>query len=201
MLGTLPLAARESRSGHFATTPGSQVGTKTASTTTTTTDLAAQVLPVLGGSGGTSFSRSCGSGKVLTGFAYRASAVVDGLQLLCRTVGADGRLGTQSTVGSYVGGSGGTQGVASCPLGRVVSIASIRHGWYVDRITLGCRKWDPSARRWLTDAQGGVEILAIGGIGGTENTEECESTRQPVRAIRGRAASFIDAIGLTCDEP
>jgi hypothetical protein len=201
MLGALPLLAREHRLGHAATAPESQVGTKTTNTAPAPADLPAQTLPVFGGTGGSTFSRSCGSGKVLTGLQYRASAVVDALALLCRPVGADGRLGTQSAVGSYVGGTGGTQGVAACPSGRVVAVASIRHGWFVDRITLGCRKWDFNTRRWLTDAQGGVEIVTIGGIGGTDNISECESTRQPVRSIRGRAASFVDAIGFTCDEP
>ena len=163
-------------------------------------DLPAQDLPVYGGTGGASFVRSCGSGKVLTGFTYRSAEVIDALQLLCRPVNSDGTLGSQSIVGSWVGGGGGTQDTKSCGAGQVVTGAKIFHGWYVDRMVLVCRQWHPSTRGIATKVA--ATSVVIGGSSSADNhTEVCEARTQPVRGIRGREASFIDAIGFFCDEP
>src|SRR3954470_16189159 len=87
------------------------------------TDLPTQKLPVYGGSGGTAFERSCGAGMVLTGFRYRSGFFVDALGLLCRPVNADGKLGSETTVGTLAGGGGGTSKSVSCPAGSVVASA------------------------------------------------------------------------------
>lgn len=47
-------------------------------------DIPPQRLPVFGGSGGTAFTRDCGSGKVLTGLRFRGGMFVDAVGLLCR---------------------------------------------------------------------------------------------------------------------
>src|ERR1051325_5645260 len=82
-------------------------------------DLPPQYLTVLGGSGGTAFSRDCGSGRVLSGVRYRSGMVIDAIGLLCRPVLSDGTLGPESTVGTLVGGAGGTIASASCPSATV----------------------------------------------------------------------------------
>ena len=38
----------------------------------TSSDLPPQNLPILGGTGGTAFSRDCGAGRVLSGVRYRS---------------------------------------------------------------------------------------------------------------------------------
>jgi hypothetical protein len=35
----------------------------------------------------------------------------------------------------------------------------------------------------------------------TKGEARCESSAQPVVAIRGREASVVDALGVTCNEP
>lgn len=161
-------------------------------------DLPAQYLPVNGGSGGAPFTRSCGAGKVLTGLRYRTGLSIDAIGLLCRQVGADGSLGTESTVGTMAGGGGGTSGSTSCPAGSVVRLARIYYGTYVDGVLLHCMQWQKSTR-----SMGAVAAVRTFGrtAFNTGQTSQCEADTQPVVAIRGRAAGFVDALGIICDEP
>jgi hypothetical protein len=161
-------------------------------------DLPAQLLPVLGGSGGTSFTRDCGPGRVMTGLRYRTGTVVDALGLLCRPVASDGTLLPETTVGTLVGGGGGNSGTVSCPSGHVVVGAKMYYGLYVDGVALVCRSWVPSTRSW-SSANGSVVVL--GTSAPSNATETCGAAAQPAHAIRGRSGSFIDALGFTCDEP
>lgn len=162
-------------------------------------DLPPQLLPILGGSGGSSFTRSCGTDKVLSGLQYRAGLVVDAIGVLCRQVLATGALGTQSAVGTLVGGGGGTAGTINCPSGTVVTAAKITFGTYVDDVEIHCRTWYRDLRRW----GGGATEVRIRNVSEAKRHEwqQCESTAQPVVAIRGRARELVDAIGFTCDEP
>jgi hypothetical protein len=162
-------------------------------------DLPTQNLPVYGGSGGSAFSRSCGDNRVLSGMRYRAGLVIDAVGLLCRPVNADGSLGSETTIGTLAGGGGGSSGSASCPSGKVVTGAMIYHGTYVSRIVLFCRAWVPATRRFgaaTTETQAG-----FGPGTGARSDARCEASAQPARAIRGREASLVDAIGFVCDEP
>jgi hypothetical protein len=149
-------------------------------------DLPAQYLPVLGGSGGTAFTRSCGADRVLTGVRFRSGLSLDAIGLLCRPVNADGSLGSESTVGTLAGGGGGTAGFASCRTGSVVGSAYIMYGR------------EKSTRSYLAYA-GVVNAGRIGFSGGA--TTSCEQKSQPVVALRGREASLVDALGLICNEP
>lgn len=162
--------------------------------------LPAQLLPVYGGAGGTAFTRSCGAGNVLTGLRYRAGLVVDAVGLLCRPVNTDGTLGSETTVGTLVGGGAGTSATTSCGSGRVATGAVIRHGSFVDRVALICLLWKASSRSFGGGA--GEEYASAGtGIGAAKSTERCEASTQPANGMRGRAHSLVDAIGFICDEP
>lgn len=161
------------------------------------TDFPAQLLPILGGGGGSSFTRSCGAGRVLTGLSYRTGLVVDAVGVLCRPVNADGSLGAQTSVGTLVGGSGGSANFGSCEAGGVVSGAYIYHGTYLDGLTVTCREWVKATR-----SMGGVAAgFRVGRQLGIGKLTKCEYDVQPVVQIRGREASVIDAIGFTCNEP
>ena len=148
------------------------------------TPLPPQLLPVYGGASGTAFNRSCGAGKVLTGLRFRAGMLVDAVGLLCRPVNANGTLGSESTVGTLVGGSGGTSGSRSCAIGRVVVGAGILHGSYVDAINLGCRTWNASLRKFTT-SETYPGWIGNGGSTAAANSETCENSAQPAIAIRG----------------
>jgi hypothetical protein len=164
-----------------------------------------QYLPIYGGSGGTSFTRDCGSGYVLTGLRYRGGLLVDAVGLLCRPVSASGTLGSESTVGTLAGGGGGTAGTAICPTGTVVSSAEIKYGTYVNRVRIRCRPWNAAERtfggttQFPSDQVGETGSIVAGQA--TVKEEKCEAYSQPARGIRGRAHSLVDAIGFICNEP
>src|SRR5689334_3107530 len=137
-----------SRRRHFAATLAalSLVG----SSALLSQNLPPQNLPVLGGSGGTAFSRDCGAGHVLSGLRYRSGAVVDAIGVLCRPVLSNGSLGPESTVGTVIGGGGGTTNVASCPSGMVVSALRVRYGSYVSYAIITCRSWHADTRTFAS---------------------------------------------------
>ena len=164
--------------------------------------LPTQYLPIYGGSGGSGFTRSCGAGKVLTGFTYRDGLAVDAIGLLCRPVSANGSLGSESTVGTLAGGGGGTSGSWSCPSDQVITQVRIAYGTYVNEVLAWCQKWNASTRSFS-----GTKTIPLSGagsyptLGGTSRVEECEAATQPAVGIRGRAHSLVDALGFICDEP
>ena len=169
---------------------------------TTSTALPTQYLPIYGGGGGSGFTRSCGTGKVLTGLQYRLGLVVDAVGVLCRTVQTDGTLGSQTTVGSLAGGTNGSASTQSCPSGQVVSAAVIIFGSFVDGIHLRCTAWNASAKTFGTTVLKNLYIGADGERpGGDQRDNSCEARTQPVIGIRGRASALVDAIGFFCDEP
>lgn len=161
-------------------------------------DLPAQALPVHGGGGGSSFTRHCGTNRVMTGFQFRRGLWIDGIGLLCRPVAANGTLGAESA-GSMAGGSGGTFGTRSCPAGTVVAGGVVEYGSVIETVRFYCRDWKPATRSFgttetLISVIGNNATLSIG-------RSRCENVTQPVVTIRGRAGMYIDAVGFTCDEP
>ena len=162
---------------------------------------APQYFPIVGGSGGSGFTRSCGAGKVLTGFFGRTGMWVDAIGVLCRPVSASGTLGAESTVGSAAGGTGGTSTSVSCASGTVVSGIFIRAGSFVNSVSITCRKWDAATRKFggpLPNTNPGIGRMLTGG---SDYTQNCELTTQPVNGVRGRAAAAVDALGAICNEP
>ena len=172
----------------------------TISATPLLSDLTPQVFPVMGGSGGSSFSRSCGSGKVLTGLYGREGLVVDAIGVLCRPVNANGTLGSESAIGSLAGGSGGTSASESCPTGTVAVSLNFRAGSYVNYAYLLCKRWDPATRKFTGSIVNSAPGLGYA-AGGTYYKQECSQPAQPINGFRGRGASVIDALGAICNEP
>jgi len=166
-----------------------------------TSDLPPQYLPVLGGSGGNAFSRDCGTGRVLTGVRYRSGMFIDAIGLQCRPVLSDGSLGPESTVGTLVGGGGGSTGAASCPSGQVVTALRVLYGSYTGDMLVTCQPWHAGTRSFSKTGDYAFNVGTIFTPGLTDASEACESTKQPGSGLRGRAAVYVDAIGLVCDEP
>ena len=161
-------------------------------------DLPAQIFPTYGGNGGTAFTRSCGAGHVMTGVRYRTGLSVDAIGPLCRPVRADGTLGAEMTPGTMAGGSGGTLGSSRCAASDVVFSASFYFGTYLDGMRLGCGEWLPATRQ----IGGFKNSISFGRfIGNTSAKSACSGSKQPVKSLFGRAASLVDAVGITCDEP
>ena len=162
---------------------------------------APQYFPIVGGSGGSGFTRSCGAGKVLTGVFGREGMWVDAIGVLCRPVSSSGTLGAQSTVGSAACGGGGTSTSVSCASGTVISEIFVRAGSLVNAIAITCKKWDAATRKFVGPLPGSSPGMGSMSSGGSEYWQKCELAKQPANGIRGRAAAAVDAIGLICDEP
>lgn len=168
-----------------------------------TRDLAGQLIGPYGGVTGTAFTRTCGPGRVMTGFRARTGMSLDAIGLLCRTVGADGQLGSEESVGALAGGTGGTASAARCPAGSVASAITVYFGVVVVGLTVTCRNWIASSRRFGTSSS---TRLAAGVVAETPGFViarggACTEDVQPIRSIRGRSGSVVDALGVTCDEP
>ena len=165
-------------------------------------NLAPQILGPAGGSGGTAFTRNCGQGQIMSGVSYRAGLVLDAVMLRCRPVNANGTLGTSSTVGTQVGG-GGPFTVGECGPTRAVNKVTVFFGSFVDGMVITCVPWDAATRQFNPDDPSLVVVTIGRAFFTTPRTFECNPTvrRQPARGIHGRAASVVDALGITCDEP
>jgi hypothetical protein len=168
-------------------------------------DLAAQNLGPYGGRTGTTFTRTCGPDRVMTGFRARSGLALDAVGLFCRPVGADGQLGSEEAVGALAGGTGGTASAARCPAGSVAAGATVYFNpGVVVGLTVTCRNWIASSRRFGTTSTTRLAVgvvasnlaMLVSGQGGM-----CGEDVQPIRSLRGRAGSVVDALGFTCDEP
>ena len=169
---------------------------------TSSTALPPQYLPIFGGNGGNGFTRSCGTGKVLTGLMVRAGLLVDAVGVLCRPINADGSLGPESQVGSLAGGGSATIAAKRCESGKVAYGANINYGSFVNRIFVHCTPWDKSQRKWVKSSEfSGFTTNTPTLQSPTTEQEMCELGTQPVNGIRGRASALVDAIGFICDEP
>ena len=156
-------------------------------------------LPLIGGIGGSAFSRECPDDHVLTGLRYRRGMLVDGIGIQCRPIRADGTLGSQVNSGSMAGGNGGTYGTASCPSGQVVAEESgLSSGVGISKLYFYCYKWVPATK--IFDGARD-ETLVVNGSGNTLTMHKCTSASQPATGIKGRHGAIVDAAGLHCSAP
>ncbi len=159
-----------------------------------------QKTTAFGGTGGSSFSRRCPDGKVLTGLRVKSGLWIDAVGLICRPVLANGSLGSQSSDGPMAGGSGGTIIDHACPAGMVIVRVQVDWDDLVGDLRPNCRDWNPSTRQW--GGPGGINLQALTKPpSGHHDDVWCESARQPAAGIHGRAGSYLDAFGIYCDEP
>jgi hypothetical protein len=182
-----------------------------------TRDLPVETLAQAGyPTGGTSFTRTCPSGSVLTGFRTRKGLIIDAIGIKCRTIGADGTLGAETSVGTLAGGDGGTASAGSCPTGTVItgSAGALAFPVGLFGFAFECRHWNAATRRWSglpvtaigIPTTGGLILMALPGpnlalLTGFATYRACGHDTQPAEGIAGRSGTFVDAVGLRCDEP
>lgn len=170
-------------------------------------DLPQQETIVYGGSGGTAYRRDCPSHYVATGLRGRAEKWIDAVGLLCAPVLADGSLGPTTTSGTLSGGGGGTVFSSQCAAGQAMVGAKLAAGqvfpapsqWVFDG-RIACRPWDKTTRTYFGSTTWLAE-LTHNNPGSFAGVLSCTSNRQPVVAIRGRSGTYVDALGLICNEP
>ncbi len=156
-------------------------------------------LPLIGASGGNSFSRTCPSGSVLTGIRWRTGMFVDGIGIQCSTILAGGTLGPANNVGDMAGGNGGTAGSDHCPGGVIAGQNGATAGASLGSLFFRCYQWFPESRSY-----GGAIMKTINvriGLLISASESQCHSGTQPATGIYGRHGSLIDAVGLKCNTP
>lgn len=166
-------------------------------------DLAAENLKLMGGTGGTAFTRSCPAGSVLTGIRARVGLAIDAIGLKCRPVQANGSLGGETDVGSLAGNpTGGTGTSGSCAQGSVIA-QQLATGIIltIGYLKLTCFQWSASARTFGSQT-GTISVITPAGYPISNiGSDKCFRSTQPAHAIRGRAGALVDAFGLVCNEP
>ena len=157
-------------------------------------------LPLIGSGGGNPFTRMCPSGQVLTGLRYRRGAVIDGLGIKCTAVGRSGNLGAEVSVGTMVGGNGGTPGSDGClQQGTNISVIASQYGgsagFGIADLGFLCKQWFPASRtwgvanRWMFKVRSGTVFTS---------SADCPQGEWPAIGIYGRHGSIVDAVGLVC---
>jgi hypothetical protein len=161
--------------------------------------------PVWGGSGGTrSYNLDCGSSGVLVGVYGKTGSWIDQIGLTCRSVAANGTLGSEFTRGP-VGGTGGSVKSVKCKSGEVVGGIESWSGSYVEKIRLQCDKWRPEYKR--IDYLAPIDSFLFGGLGTTgifgrtpEHNPMVRCPRDKVgKALRGKHGAYVDSMKFVCD--
>lgn len=155
------------------------------------------VSPLVGGGGGTAYSRDCGANAALVGLQGRSGLWIDQLTPVCQLISGTGVLG-QIFTQARIGGSGGSHaGEIRCQAGRVVTGARVRWGAYIDKINLLCATWDPATKRTRNDGEL-IQYLGNGSSLGTLAQLACPAG-QVGKGLKGKAALYVDSLALVCN--
>lgn len=159
--------------------------------------------PIAGGSGGTSYSLSCGSDKALVGIKGKAGSFIDRVIAVCARINDDGSwlgsvseaIGPRGTT-DFAGGLGGNSFNLTCPSGYAVSGIKGKAGAYIDQLKVRCSRLGQNGRfSILGDFLNGT----AGGTGGSSfGPYDCINNK-PARLIRGKASTWVDSMGLGCE--
>ena len=160
----------------------------------------AESLPLIGGSGGNSFTRDCPRGSVLTGVRWRTGLALDGIGIACSPVRSDGTLGPAVDVGTMAGGNGGTAGRGHCQTGVVAAQGGSSAGVSLDGLFLRCFFWYPASRSYGGTSVSDIEVKKPAAIP-FWNFTQCRDGTAPATGIYGRHGSLVDAVGLKCGTP
>ena len=171
------------------------------------TVVAAQdLLAIIGGSGGSSFSQVCPNGQVLTGIRARRGMTLDAIGIRCKPVRADGALGSESDQGPVWGGPGGTPFAQSCSPGYVVAEqVAVFNGAVLTELTYLCYRWLSATGSWDRMDNGvPIRVLPANVAPGARingSSTRCQFAARPADGVRGRSGLVVDAIGIRCDAP
>lgn len=154
------------------------------------------VTPLVGGSGGSSYTRSCGVSAVLVGIQVRFGSWIDQLTPVCRPIAANGALGNAFTL-ARIGGTGGINiEQANCPTGKVVAGVVARWASFIDSVELRCATWDAASKTRSSSTTSGGTAGAGGGV--TTTSLSCPAG-QVAKAFKGKAGSFVDSLSVVCN--
>jgi hypothetical protein len=158
----------------------------------------------VGGDGGSSFSVSCPTGSILVGLTVGSGLVVDSIQGVCARISAEGHQVGDPIVllGGKVGGSGGTKYSRICPDGQAIVGLRVGDGWYVTHLGVLCATVGPDGKRSGSPSLIGGDLLGTAPADVSEGQQGDVELLCPSNKISkgyfGKAARFVDNIGLVC---
>ena len=165
-----------------------------------TTNAFAADTPVAGGSGGASYSLSCGSDKALVGIRGNAESYINGAYGICAQINYDGSWqGSVSDTlgpGGYAGTSGGSSFNLTCPSGYAVTGIKGKAGFYINQLRVRCGRLGQNGR---FSSLGNFLSGVAGGTGGSSFEPYDCTNNKPARLIRGKAGTWVDSMGLGCE--
>lgn len=164
---------------------------------------AQDLLPLVGGGAGNSFSLVCPTGAVLTGVRARREQVLRAIGPRCRPVRADGTLGDETDAGPVWGGPGGVAYARSCDEDAVVAQQTAGFdGARLSHLAYQCFRWLPAARRWDPAGPGSaLVVLQERAPPAPRSVSRCPAAARPADGIRGRSGMLVESVGLRCDGP
>jgi hypothetical protein len=150
----------------------------------------------IGGSGGNAYQLACNDGEALVGIYGGAGGAIDRVGPVCVTTTPDYQSWTGSPVRRGSAGGGGGSGFERiCPTGSYVVGFGGRSGAQVDRIELACAQ---PASAGVLNSRASSYLEAVGGGGGSVQTQRVCPSNLPANGIVGRAGSLVDQFGLSC---
>lgn len=156
---------------------------------------AAYFSPLVGGSGGTSYSRSCGSTGVLIGLQAKWGSWIDQLTPVCQKYSSSGTLGQVFTL-SRIGGTGGSNiREARCPSGSVVVGLGVLWGSYIDDVEIFCATWNAASRTRSAEVSSRVKTVGRLAVQTKLNCPE----GHVAKGLTGKAGSYVDSLSLVCN--
>jgi hypothetical protein len=153
--------------------------------------------PIAGGNGGQSYSLSCGNNRALVGIRGKEGSFVDRVQGVCAQINFDGSWQGDTTTTGTAGGVTNNNFNLTCPTGQAVTEITGKSGWYIDKLKVRCGALGQNGR--FTNL--GNYLSGVAGNSSVTNNFgplTCLNN-QPARLIQGRAATYVDAIGLGCE--
>jgi YVTN family beta-propeller protein len=157
--------------------------------------VAVDYTPSIGGGGGTPFTLACPSDEILVGVHGRYATYVNQIGPRCVKVDQLGRWIGNPVDGLVTGTTtSGTAFSKSCPRDHAASGFRGRSDQYVNQIEIQCRALTGSGG--LTGAT--AYLGGDGGTGGTAQAPLACGTGNPVYALYGRSAGWLDSFGVQC---
>jgi hypothetical protein len=156
---------------------------------------AAYFSPLVGGNGGTAYSRNCGSTGVLVGLQAKWGSWIDQLTPVCQKISSSGTLGQVFTL-SRIGGTGGSKvREARCPSGSVVVGLRALWGSYIDDVEIACATWNAASRTRSARISSQHELVGRLAILTPLTCPE----NHVAKGLTGKAGSYVDSLSLVCN--
>lgn len=157
-----------------------------------TLDTTTTWLPARGDNGGSPGGIACPANSVAVGIQGTLSTYVNSIGLVCRTLNADGTLGTTSST-AVAGSQWGSGFSRQCPDGMAIVGFPGHTGWYVDSLGLYCAA--PNA--WMSSATVQSTVAETGGYSGNPFSDVCPS-QQVVTQLAVRNGDVLDQEQALC---